>query len=160
MLKLCLCSGPVAPIKALCSQRFEDWKHKFGPLGLTCKELTGDTEIDDFFEIQDAHIIMTTPVSDIVYSRSQLVTCAFSPWEISKSARKTKEQIYRNTNIALQSGEVTSYNVIEHYATTYTCTQCCNSAREILNSPTEYMVPMVSRLFRITLNHVRFIHGK
>ncbi|CAB1325909.1 unnamed protein product [Coregonus sp. 'balchen'] len=52
----------MAPIKALCSQRFEDWKKKFGPLGLSCKELTGDTEIDDFFEIQDAHIIMTTPV--------------------------------------------------------------------------------------------------
>ncbi|KAM6948757.1 LOW QUALITY PROTEIN: putative ATP-dependent DNA helicase HFM1 [Aplochiton taeniatus] len=51
----------MAPIKALCSQRFEDWKQKFGPLGLSCKELTGDTEIDDFFEIQDAHIIMTTP---------------------------------------------------------------------------------------------------
>ncbi|KAM9459939.1 putative ATP-dependent DNA helicase HFM1 isoform 2-T5 [Salvelinus alpinus] len=51
----------MAPIKALCSQRFEDWKKKFGPLGLSCKELTGDTEIDDFFEIQDAHIIMTTP---------------------------------------------------------------------------------------------------
>ncbi|KAL0966696.1 hypothetical protein UPYG_G00298560 [Umbra pygmaea] len=51
----------MAPIKALCSQRFEDWKKKFGPLGLRCMELTGDTEIDDFFEIQDAHIIMTTP---------------------------------------------------------------------------------------------------
>ncbi|XP_052333326.1 LOW QUALITY PROTEIN: probable ATP-dependent DNA helicase HFM1, partial [Oncorhynchus keta] len=53
----------MAPIKALCSQRFEDWKNKFGPLGLSCKKLTGDTEIDDFFEIQDANIIMTTPVN-------------------------------------------------------------------------------------------------
>uniref|UniRef100_A0A3B4UBF4 DNA 3'-5' helicase n=1 Tax=Seriola dumerili TaxID=41447 RepID=A0A3B4UBF4_SERDU len=50
-----------APIKALCSQCFESWKKKFGPLGLICKELTGDTEIDDFFEIQDSHIILTTP---------------------------------------------------------------------------------------------------
>ncbi|XP_034558917.1 probable ATP-dependent DNA helicase HFM1 isoform X2 [Notolabrus celidotus] len=55
------CLLPVAPIKALCSQCFESWKKKFGPLGLTCKELTGDTEIDDFFEIQDSHIILTTP---------------------------------------------------------------------------------------------------
>lgn len=55
---------PVAPIKALCSQCFENWKKKFGPLGLICKELTGDTEIDDFFEIQDSHIILTTPVCD------------------------------------------------------------------------------------------------
>ncbi|KAK7945331.1 hypothetical protein WMY93_001059 [Mugilogobius chulae] len=51
----------MAPIKALCSQCFENWKRKFGPLGLRCKELTGDTEIDDFFEIQDSHIILTTP---------------------------------------------------------------------------------------------------
>ncbi|XP_072220467.1 probable ATP-dependent DNA helicase HFM1 isoform X1 [Leuresthes tenuis] len=51
----------MAPIKALCSQRFENWKKKFGPLGLNCKELTGDTEIDDFFEIHDSHIILTTP---------------------------------------------------------------------------------------------------
>ncbi|XP_037537228.1 probable ATP-dependent DNA helicase HFM1 [Nematolebias whitei] len=51
----------MAPIKALCSQCFESWKKKFGPLGLNCKELTGDTEIDDFFEIHDSHIILTTP---------------------------------------------------------------------------------------------------
>ncbi|KAM5256391.1 putative ATP-dependent DNA helicase HFM1 [Ctenodactylus gundi] len=51
----------MAPIKALCSQRFDDWKKKFGPLGLNCKELTGDTVMDDLFEIQHAHIIMTTP---------------------------------------------------------------------------------------------------
>ncbi|XP_060685587.1 probable ATP-dependent DNA helicase HFM1 [Hemiscyllium ocellatum] len=51
----------MAPIKALCNQRNEDWKEKFGPIGLNCKELTGDTEMDDYFEIQDTHIIITTP---------------------------------------------------------------------------------------------------
>ncbi|XP_007934232.1 probable ATP-dependent DNA helicase HFM1 [Orycteropus afer afer] len=51
----------MAPIKTLCSQRFDDWKEKFGPIGLNCKELTGDTIMDDLFEIQHAHIIMTTP---------------------------------------------------------------------------------------------------
>ncbi|KAM4642183.1 putative ATP-dependent DNA helicase HFM1 [Discoglossus pictus] len=51
----------MAPIKALCGQRFDDWTEKFGPIGLNCKELTGDTQIDDLFEIQHAHIIMTTP---------------------------------------------------------------------------------------------------
>ncbi|XP_027281671.1 probable ATP-dependent DNA helicase HFM1 [Cricetulus griseus] len=51
----------MAPIKALCSQRFDDWKEKFGPMGLNCKELTGDTVMDDLFEIQHANIIMTTP---------------------------------------------------------------------------------------------------
>ncbi|XP_021066772.1 probable ATP-dependent DNA helicase HFM1 [Mus pahari] len=51
----------MAPIKALCSQRFDDWKEKFGPIGLNCKELTGDTVMDDLFEIQHASIIITTP---------------------------------------------------------------------------------------------------
>uniref|UniRef100_A0ABM5G8Q2 DNA 3'-5' helicase n=1 Tax=Pogona vitticeps TaxID=103695 RepID=A0ABM5G8Q2_9SAUR len=51
----------MAPIKALCSQRFDDWKEKFEPVGLICKELTGDTAMDDLFEIQHAHIILTTP---------------------------------------------------------------------------------------------------
>ncbi|XP_042322051.1 probable ATP-dependent DNA helicase HFM1 isoform X2 [Sceloporus undulatus] len=51
----------MAPIKALCSQRFDDWKEKFGPVGLISKELTGDTAMDDLFEIQHAHIILTTP---------------------------------------------------------------------------------------------------
>ncbi|XP_063284129.1 probable ATP-dependent DNA helicase HFM1 [Pelobates fuscus] len=51
----------MAPMKALCGQRFDDWKEKFGPIGLNCKELTGDTQMDDLFEIQHAHIIMTTP---------------------------------------------------------------------------------------------------
>ncbi|NXL75450.1 HFM1 helicase, partial [Leptocoma aspasia] len=51
----------MAPVKALCSQRFDDWKEKFGPIGLTCKELTGDTLMDDLFEIHHADIIITTP---------------------------------------------------------------------------------------------------
>ncbi|RVE61086.1 hypothetical protein OJAV_G00167210 [Oryzias javanicus] len=51
----------MAPIKALCNQCFDNWKKKFGPLGLICRELTGDTEIEDFFEIQDSNIILTTP---------------------------------------------------------------------------------------------------
>ena len=56
----------VAPIKALCSERYADWNDKFGPLGLTCCELTGDTEMDDYFELQRAHIITTTPVGLMV----------------------------------------------------------------------------------------------
>lgn len=52
----------VAPMKALCAEKCEDWTERFGPLGLKCKELTGDTELDDYFELQDVHIILTTPV--------------------------------------------------------------------------------------------------
>ncbi|XP_075918765.1 putative ATP-dependent DNA helicase HFM1 [Petromyzon marinus] len=63
------CQGPsynakviyMAPIKALCREKFEDWQNKFGALGIQCKELTGDTDVDDYFETQDAQIILTTP---------------------------------------------------------------------------------------------------
>ncbi|XP_071110692.1 probable ATP-dependent DNA helicase HFM1 [Haliotis cracherodii] len=37
----------VAPVKALCSERYLDWKRKFQPHGLSCMELTGDTEMDE-----------------------------------------------------------------------------------------------------------------
>ncbi|KAI0306724.1 P-loop containing nucleoside triphosphate hydrolase protein, partial [Multifurca ochricompacta] len=33
----------VAPTKALCAERIRDWTEKFGPVGIRCCELTGDT---------------------------------------------------------------------------------------------------------------------
>ena len=56
----------VAPIKALCSERHKDWSAKFEPFGLTCTELTGDTDLDDFHVLQYAHIVLTTPVCNYV----------------------------------------------------------------------------------------------
>lgn len=50
-------------MKALCNERYEDWSKKFSPVGLICKELTGDSEMDDYLELQTANIVMTTPVS-------------------------------------------------------------------------------------------------
>ncbi|KAH3806664.1 hypothetical protein DPMN_134988 [Dreissena polymorpha] len=54
---------PVAPIKALCSERYTDWKGKLEPHGLKVMELTGDTDMEDFYELQEVNIILTTPVS-------------------------------------------------------------------------------------------------
>lgn len=53
----------VAPMKALCSERYDDWSSRFGGLGLKCLELTGDSLMYDYSELQDVHIILTTPVS-------------------------------------------------------------------------------------------------
>ena len=53
-------------MKALCSERFTDWSTKFGPFGLRCKEVTGDSELDDLYELQSVHVIMTTPVSPTI----------------------------------------------------------------------------------------------
>lgn len=50
-----------APIKALCAERQVDWQKKFGPLGLRCAELTGDTEQSELKNVQNASIIITTP---------------------------------------------------------------------------------------------------
>ena len=58
----------MAPIKALCSERFKDWQAKFEPLGLRCCELTGDSQLDDYFELQNAQIVMTTPVSNVLWT--------------------------------------------------------------------------------------------
>ena len=50
-------------MKALCSERYDDWNSRFGSLGLKCLELTGDSLVNDYVELQDVHIILTTPVS-------------------------------------------------------------------------------------------------
>ncbi|XP_078310394.1 putative ATP-dependent DNA helicase HFM1 isoform X2 [Crassostrea virginica] len=51
----------MAPIKALCSERCSDWTEKLEPLGLRCRELTGDSVLDDYYQLQRVNIIFTTP---------------------------------------------------------------------------------------------------
>lgn len=52
----------MAPIKALCSERYKDWKNKFSVHGLKCIEITGDTELsDDKYLINNYQLIITTP---------------------------------------------------------------------------------------------------
>eukprot|EP00794_Sanderia_malayensis_P006137 gene6137-6843_t len=71
IVRMLLCNGGdanleykivyMAPIKALCSERHQDWTTKFGQFGLKCTELTGDTDMDDFHVLQSSHIVLTTP---------------------------------------------------------------------------------------------------
>eukprot|EP00741_Cyanophora_paradoxa_P013059 tig00020675_g12612.t1 len=54
----------IAPMKALCEERVGDWQQKFGPLGVNCVALTGDSQSDqgsDLASIRSANIICTTP---------------------------------------------------------------------------------------------------
>lgn len=52
----------VAPIKSLCSERYEDWKKKFSIHGLRCVEMTGDSDFsDDMSLISNNQLIITTP---------------------------------------------------------------------------------------------------
>jgi ATP-dependent DNA helicase HFM1/MER3 len=50
-----------APTRSLCAERFRDWNAKFTCLGLTCAELTGDTDYTQLQSVQRASIIITTP---------------------------------------------------------------------------------------------------
>ncbi|KAI0273477.1 Sec63 Brl domain-containing protein [Gloeopeniophorella convolvens] len=53
----------MAPTKALCSERNRDWTAKFGPLGIKCFELTGDTVQPSksiWGEVKNVNIIITT----------------------------------------------------------------------------------------------------
>ncbi|XP_064098178.1 probable ATP-dependent DNA helicase HFM1 [Macrobrachium nipponense] len=51
----------MAPMKALVSERYMDWRQRMSPLGITCAEVTGDTEQDDIAVIKDSQIVLTTP---------------------------------------------------------------------------------------------------
>ncbi|KAI9205269.1 P-loop containing nucleoside triphosphate hydrolase protein, partial [Polychytrium aggregatum] len=51
----------MAPTKALCTEKASEWKEKFGPFGITCNMLTGDTENANLAEVKRSNIIVTTP---------------------------------------------------------------------------------------------------
>ena len=61
ILYFSICPFPVAPLKAVVSERHGEWLDKFNSLGLSCAEVTGDTEDEDYSATHDANIILTTP---------------------------------------------------------------------------------------------------
>ncbi|XP_050536817.1 probable ATP-dependent DNA helicase HFM1 isoform X2 [Daktulosphaira vitifoliae] len=65
----------VAPIKAICSERYQDWHNKFSKHGLTSIEITGDTEsFVDSSIISQYQIIITTPEKlDLLMRRSNFI---------------------------------------------------------------------------------------
>ena len=51
----------IAPIKALCSERYNDWTRRFGDFGTRILELTGDTDHESLDVIRNNDLIVTTP---------------------------------------------------------------------------------------------------
>lgn len=51
----------VCPSRALAQEKLEDWRQRFGPLGIKLCELTGDSDYIDLPELEAADIITTTP---------------------------------------------------------------------------------------------------
>ncbi|KAK4325049.1 hypothetical protein Pmani_004359 [Petrolisthes manimaculis] len=48
-------------MKALVTERYLDWRQRLTPLGLSCAEVTGDTDHDDLHVIRNSQLILTTP---------------------------------------------------------------------------------------------------
>ncbi|KAJ0110104.1 hypothetical protein J7T55_014907 [Diaporthe amygdali] len=51
----------LCPLKALCTERANDWRQKFGLLAIEVAELTGDTSHAEMRRVRQATIIITTP---------------------------------------------------------------------------------------------------
>ena len=54
----------IAPSKALCDERYEDWSRRFSDmhLGIQCAMITGDAEPGECYRVMsNAHVILTTP---------------------------------------------------------------------------------------------------
>jgi ATP-dependent DNA helicase HFM1/MER3 len=71
----------LAPTRALAQQKCEEWSLKFGPLGHSCVELTGDTGALDLPALVSASILVTTPekwdsVTRRLHDRISLVSTA------------------------------------------------------------------------------------
>jgi ATP-dependent DNA helicase HFM1/MER3 len=55
----------LAPMKALCSERYRDWQARFGPVGVKVMSWTGDVE-GELSQLSDADVITTTPGACVV----------------------------------------------------------------------------------------------
>ena len=64
----------LAPIKALCNERYQDWTRKFNPLGVKVVEITGDQEGQDVEKIKSHNMIITTPEKWDAVSRWMSIT--------------------------------------------------------------------------------------
>lgn len=61
----------IAPMKSLATEQTENFASKLKPLGIKCRELTGDMSMTEY-EISQTHIIVTTPEKwDVVTRKSK-----------------------------------------------------------------------------------------
>ena len=53
-------------MKALCAEKYLEWKNKFSVHNLNLMKLTGDTELEDLSDLHQSNLILTTPVSIVL----------------------------------------------------------------------------------------------
>ena len=75
----------MAPVKALCAERYKDWSKKFSQFGMRITELTGDSENDDFQTVSQNNFIITTP----------------EKWDAVSRRWRDKKQVARSINLFL-----------------------------------------------------------
>ncbi|GAB0092240.1 Winged helix-like DNA-binding domain superfamily [Sergentomyia squamirostris] len=51
----------IAPTRALVTETFEKWEEKFNKINIKCFEVTGETDITDLRELEEYHVLLTTP---------------------------------------------------------------------------------------------------
>lgn len=51
----------VAPMKALCHEKLDNWRRCFDPIGLKCEIITGDSVLQELGSILPYQILITTP---------------------------------------------------------------------------------------------------
>lgn len=51
----------MSPLKSICSERFNDWQHKFRDTDVRVCELTGDSDAEDHQKAHASNLIITTP---------------------------------------------------------------------------------------------------
>ncbi|XP_053663406.1 probable ATP-dependent DNA helicase HFM1 [Anopheles marshallii] len=59
----------LAPTRSLCAEKFQDWKVRFAPLGISCIQFDGDNAVEDVSKLSNHRLILSTPEKWEVFTR-------------------------------------------------------------------------------------------
>ncbi|XP_050072528.1 probable ATP-dependent DNA helicase HFM1 [Anopheles maculipalpis] len=59
----------LAPTRSLCAEKFQDWKVRFAPLGISCIQFDGDNMVEDISKLSSHRLILSTPEKWEVFTR-------------------------------------------------------------------------------------------
>ncbi|XP_035917384.1 probable ATP-dependent DNA helicase HFM1 [Anopheles stephensi] len=59
----------LAPTRSLCAEKFQDWKVRFAPLGISCIQFDGDNAVEDVGKLNSHRLILSTPEKWEVFTR-------------------------------------------------------------------------------------------
>uniref|UniRef100_A0A182NAQ3 DNA 3'-5' helicase n=1 Tax=Anopheles dirus TaxID=7168 RepID=A0A182NAQ3_9DIPT len=59
----------IAPTRSLCAEKFQDWKVRFTPLGISCIQFDGDNAVEDVGKLNDYRLVLSTPEKWELFTR-------------------------------------------------------------------------------------------